>query len=925
MLPPLMEVDDEDCKLLSVEEKWKLVFKEDVGPPMYRPEEYAVHIHRWLKNGVILYGRSMNKRDDKEAGDSNDNLYLKELSDISDLLRNLKIDLKLAHSSFHTEFLGEPLGGVGLLLNTLKALQGLQTAKPVPTMTPRDVAVMHKKAMTDEYECLIGIKYATQLPEAMRQFVEHSSGLYLLASSSLGTHIKTRILGLQLLTQACNVSNGHDGVLKAFSTLRLTMGEPVCFKLLIGMLNSVGKTLLFQMTCLIFLNTLLDTCRNACERVYVQCVLEEAGVEVKHLEKFCEMPDLEYFDQYVEALKNWKKNYVDVENLMYLSKRLANDNCQLRTEVDVLKKTAKKLEQDKINLMIVERELSEQCVELEKKISTVKRTEAQLQLAKTQQQNHQFNTSYTPPGLNLNNLRPDRSPSQSNSPEAMSISSEEALKALEETDPDLIVPKIQRKPKGYIWSTDEHSKITIKIHQKNATRRQINSHSDYASLGTDDKHEEWNLPWKYPEIPQPKAVSNKTTSQDLSGSERSSRQMSSHNSRVIPSETDQNVFYKRIFPSKSQTLAELQETITKEVYKAVQSATSDLSVVFFQALSKLGSVDSPDDTSVPKYRSYSPISKDNSKPLIKESTKPFGKDSGLRVPKTKNANKQHSNTKLKDLDTHMEDQSIFPDHFSLSNIRFVMVDSNPSSVGSNPSTVHSDSTCASSSHHSHQVKPKTAFTSSAGRVNSNKLTTYFQEARTLKRDKIGPSSENSDCGLWCYHRRRQRWILMSKYGRNVCRRCLAPVHKQRKKSIPSAGNRQQQECWPNFMMAKVDQATNTCNQNVSRIPVRHNEMWKRKTNTGGAMAAYLRDCSYLNKVVLYPPSTCTTNKKVNVASQTETYCSNTSTQTGTILKDSSFPWTQALNKEVPEKIPHFISNSVQNLNQKPPLLDEKTL
>lgn len=73
-----------------------------------------------------------------------------------------------------------------------------------------------------------------------------------LAASATGQGIRARILALQLLTAACDkssiigtssrksVSAGHIAVSEALSTLRLRCGEPVRFRLLIGMLNSGG-------------------------------------------------------------------------------------------------------------------------------------------------------------------------------------------------------------------------------------------------------------------------------------------------------------------------------------------------------------------------------------------------------------------------------------------------------------------------------------------------------------------------------------------------------------------------------------------------------------------------------------------------------------------------------------------------------------
>lgn len=76
-------------------------------------------------------------------------------------------------------------------------------------------------------------------------------GLLPLAAAATGQGIRSRILALQLLSNACDkatilngtqrsIANGNSAVSEALSTLRLRCGEPVRFRLLVGMLNSGG-------------------------------------------------------------------------------------------------------------------------------------------------------------------------------------------------------------------------------------------------------------------------------------------------------------------------------------------------------------------------------------------------------------------------------------------------------------------------------------------------------------------------------------------------------------------------------------------------------------------------------------------------------------------------------------------------------------
>lgn len=69
---------------------------------MYRPEEYIFHLRKWFTDAGIP--TTDNRERDKKHRDGgggheeqNVSIVLTELLDISELLRNLKFDMKLAH------------------------------------------------------------------------------------------------------------------------------------------------------------------------------------------------------------------------------------------------------------------------------------------------------------------------------------------------------------------------------------------------------------------------------------------------------------------------------------------------------------------------------------------------------------------------------------------------------------------------------------------------------------------------------------------------------------------------------------------------------------------------------------------------------------------------------------------------------------
>lgn len=117
-----------------------------------------------------------------------------------------------------------------------------------------------------------------------------------LAASATGTGIRSRILALQLLTIACDKHAagyssqksfyvGHLSVSEALSTLRLHCGEPVRFRLLVGMMNSGGGTGELQYHGLKFVNTFLDSAENIQNRLYLQAELYQAGFDPTNMNK----------------------------------------------------------------------------------------------------------------------------------------------------------------------------------------------------------------------------------------------------------------------------------------------------------------------------------------------------------------------------------------------------------------------------------------------------------------------------------------------------------------------------------------------------------------------------------------------------------------------------------------------------------------
>lgn len=203
------------------------------------------------------------------------------------------------------EFVGDPVDGVTLLLELLRAVQ-LSQASQQQKCPPQVL----RRALLDEHSCLVCLKHCLRCHDAGRRLASSPAGLFTLAVCIMSNVTKSRIIALevrgqnskhvknfrlkisktflfrlQLLTKACeSPSNGHKPVSEALSTLRLRFGEPVRFRFLVGMLNSAGAVELLT-AAMKFINAFLETAPTVQQKVYIQAELEQAGFDSRILRK----------------------------------------------------------------------------------------------------------------------------------------------------------------------------------------------------------------------------------------------------------------------------------------------------------------------------------------------------------------------------------------------------------------------------------------------------------------------------------------------------------------------------------------------------------------------------------------------------------------------------------------------------------------
>ncbi|GFN78211.1 formin-like protein 1 [Plakobranchus ocellatus] len=306
-------VEEPRGRLFAMEEKWKLIYNENQRSPTYSVSHYIAYLRRYVSSTgqlreVIsgktterfsrkgLYDRAETRPTSKDTQRS-----LDSISPMSYFIRKLKLDLKMAFTGFVEEFVQAPNNGLRLLLLLLKNMQVLSVSSGEGVLArdgPKGTLKM------EEYK-----KHMRSIEE----FIDYNAGLLTVTSCVLSNFSRSRITALEILTLLLAGPSAVDRVLDAFTSMRIVYAESCRFKMLVNMLYTRGVShVLFQVSCLRLLNTLLNLCKSANMRVYLQYEIEEAGLDLARLQQQAEGDGLEY-DDLKKEIWEWKMRYIDAD------------------------------------------------------------------------------------------------------------------------------------------------------------------------------------------------------------------------------------------------------------------------------------------------------------------------------------------------------------------------------------------------------------------------------------------------------------------------------------------------------------------------------------------------------------------------------------------------------------------------------------
>ncbi|CAH1161266.1 unnamed protein product [Phyllotreta striolata] len=372
--------------------------REKQRPPIYNPEDYAYLLKKWGKKSghggaLTLYASS--SVSDLESNHSRASTFrdyrnpmlsaagvemtLRQFGTVSELLAKLKSDLRLAYPSFVQEFVADPLDGVTLLLDLLRAIQLNQTnnvqlqQSAQGTNAPKLPPAVQRRTLLDELSCLQCLQNCcARYSEAVRKLTACSARLFAVAVCIMSNVNKSRIVALELLSRACEPpASNHTAVSEAMSTLRLRFGEPVRFRFLVGMLSSAGSHVELLSAGLRFLNAFLKTSGSVQKRVYLQAELEQAGFDLTAIRKNIGV-NLGVCEPLLDEMETFEKQFIDIESLRTRTEYAEKENGCLKDKLTELEQKIQVLQEEKGILISMDQCLREKCSELTEEVHSLK-------------------------------------------------------------------------------------------------------------------------------------------------------------------------------------------------------------------------------------------------------------------------------------------------------------------------------------------------------------------------------------------------------------------------------------------------------------------------------------------------------------------------------------------------------------------------
>ncbi|KAG8200570.1 hypothetical protein JTE90_000642 [Oedothorax gibbosus] len=308
------------------------------------------------------------RRNDPTVGHPGDEALSVGIPRLSFLLRRLEEDIQSSYLSFLEEFVSDIHEGVSCLLNILRTCTERQKGAGLFTYgtCSRAKQSLINRGTIDEFYCLLCLKACSKSSAAVEKISVHKIGLSTIASCITSSHMKSRIVAIELLTIVSRAPEfGNNRVLDAMTTLRILFGESVRFKFLVSVLNSnlAGSSGL-ETVAFIFLNTILDQCSKLSDRVRVQSELEEAGLDVDYIEQQLRLKLGTSTHRIWSEIAKWRELQIDLQDSLHKH----HENAKLKKEVQLLRDALKRLRDERKGILSIHKQLKGQWNSMEQRL-----------------------------------------------------------------------------------------------------------------------------------------------------------------------------------------------------------------------------------------------------------------------------------------------------------------------------------------------------------------------------------------------------------------------------------------------------------------------------------------------------------------------------------------------------------------------------
>ncbi|XP_048575973.1 formin-like protein isoform X2 [Nematostella vectensis] len=346
--------------------KWKMIKAKELMQPKYTSGFYIEQLrgHKEIVSGSGQKTGANYKR------------LIKTLEPVEMVLRSLEIDLRThPNTTWLREFIDDPYRGHMALVEFLQFLH----LNPPSNDSSDDIGDTDKSKVSkkpgsqksvkpdvlarshiDEHLCLQSLRVLMKNKYGFQSVMRAPEVVKAIILCLKINNRKTQALVLKILTHICEESEHYEKVIDSVRFYTKTSRESRPFENIVQLIFSKPTSPTFQTIILNFINKFVSCAPSFNLKVFHQQEFEDAGLDVDKIERTLEGAEATAVR---EALKIWRDNYINVQNVMDEFVTLRERSKYLRDEVDLLQSKLEESEANQTEMRTKNTELQAACEE----------------------------------------------------------------------------------------------------------------------------------------------------------------------------------------------------------------------------------------------------------------------------------------------------------------------------------------------------------------------------------------------------------------------------------------------------------------------------------------------------------------------------------------------------------------------------------